>query len=80
MLNISNIIGKFIKNTSQRELDRLKSVVQKINELEPKIKEMPNETFLAKTKEFRSKISKGMSLEDLIPETFACAREAARRT
>ena len=80
MLNISNIIGKFIKNTSQRELDRLKSVVQKINELEPKIKEMPNEAFLAKTEEFRSKISKGMSLEDLIPETFACAREAARRT
>ena len=37
MLNISGIIGKFIKNSSQREIDRLKLIVQKINELESKI-------------------------------------------
>ena len=40
MLNISGIIGKFIKNSSQREIDKLKSIVKKINSLEPKIKEM----------------------------------------
>ena len=34
MLNIGNIIGKFIKNSSQRELDRLKSTVEKINDWE----------------------------------------------
>ena len=33
MLNIGNIIGKFVKNSSQRELDRLKSTVEKINDL-----------------------------------------------
>ena len=80
MLNIGDIIGKFIKNSSQRELDRLKKVVQVINELEPKMRELSDEIFLAKTKEFKSKISDGMKLEELIPETFACVREAARRT
>ena len=80
MLNIGNIIGKFIKNSSQRELDRLKSTVERINDSEPKIKEMPSESFPAKTAEFKSKIQNGIKLEDLIPEAFACVREAARRT
>ena len=80
MLNISKIIGKFIKNSSQRELDRLRLTIEKINAYEPKIKEMPSESFPAKTAEFKSKIQKGTALEDLIPEAFACVREAARRT
>jgi len=47
MLNISEIIGKFIKNSSQRELDHLKLTIEKINAYEPKIKEIPNESFPA---------------------------------
>ena len=80
MLNIGKIISKFIKNSSERELNSLKSTIKKINDWEPKIKEMSNESFPAKTAELRSKIQNGMKLEDLIPETFACVREAANRT
>ena len=80
MLNIGNIIGKFIKNSSQRELDSLNLIVKRINELEPKIKEMSDESFPDKTKELKSKFENGAKLEDLIPEAFACVREAARRT
>ena len=80
MLNISKIIGKFVKNSSQRELDKLRFLVEKINQFEPKIKELSNEDFPNKTKEFKSQIQKGKKLEDLIPEAFACVREAARRT
>jgi len=80
MLNIGTIIGKFIKNSSQRELQKLKSIVQNINEWEPKIKKMSDSSFLSKTAEFKSKIKNGANLEDLIPETFACVREAAKRT
>ena len=40
MLNISDIISKFIKNSSQRELDKLNSVVEKINNWESKIKDI----------------------------------------
>ena len=80
MLNINKIIGKFIKNSSQRELDRLRLTIEKINAYEPKIKEIASESFPAKTAEFKSKIKNGTELEDLIPEAFACVREAARRT
>jgi len=80
MLNISSIIGKFIKNSSQREIDRLKLIVEKINKLESEIKDLPNEGFPTKTAEFRSRIQKGEKLETLLPEAFACVREASRRT
>ena len=70
MLNISGIIGKFIKNSSQREIDRLKLIVEKINKLESEIKDLPNEGFPAKTAEFRSRIQKGEKLETLLPEAF----------
>ena len=80
MLNISSIIGKFIKNSSQRDIDKLKSIVKQINILEPKIKEIPDNEFPRKTIEFKSKIKNGAKLDDLLPEAFACVREAARRT
>ena len=59
MLNISGIIGKFIKNSSQREIDRLKSIVQKINELESKIKDLPDKSFPAKTLDLNSSVLAG---------------------
>ena len=62
MLNISKIVGKFFKNSSQRELDSTKATIDKINEWEAKIKEMPNESFPAKTAEFKSKIKSGISV------------------
>ena len=80
MLNISKIIGKFIKNSSQRDIDKLKSIVKQINALESKIKEIPDEKFKSKTLEFKSRIKNGTSLDELLPEAFACVREAARRT
>ena len=80
MLNISGIISKFIKNSSQREIDQLKSIVEKINSWESKIKDMPDASFITKTAEFKSKAQKGVKLEDLIPEAFAYVREASRRT
>tara|TARA_Y100000590_G_scaffold451930_1_gene594171 strand:+ start:450 stop:3008 length:2559 start_codon:yes stop_codon:yes gene_type:complete len=80
MLNISGIIGKFIKNSSQREIDRLKLIVEKINSWESKIKGLPDESFPAKTEEFKSRVQKGTRLDDLIPEAFAYVREASRRT
>ena len=80
MLNISKIIGKFIKNSSQRDIDKLKSIVKQINNWESRIKEIPDEKFPSKTLEFKSKIKNGISLDVILPEAFACVREAARRT
>ena len=80
MLNISKIVGKFIKSSSQRELEQLKYIVEKINSFESKVKELPSSSFPEKTAEFRSKIQNGAKLDDLIAEAYAYVREAARRT
>jgi len=80
MLNISDIIGKFIKNSSQREIGKLKSIIEKINEIESKIRDLPDDSFPAKTLEFKSKIQKGEKLDNILPEAFAYVREASRRT
>ena len=80
MLNIGGIISKFVKNSSQRELDKLKKYINQINAWEEKAKKIPDESFPAKTAEIISKIKNGMNLDDLIPETFSYVREAARRT
>ena len=69
MLNISKIISKFTRNSSQREIDKLKLIVEKINSLESTIKKMPDESFPIKTNEFRTKIQKGSKLEDLLVAT-----------
>ena len=80
MLNISSIIGKFIRNSSQREIEKLKLIVEKINSWEEKIKNLPDKNFPIKTAEFKSKIKNGSSLDALLPEAFALVREAAKRT
>ena len=66
MLNIGKIIGKFVKNSSQRELDKLSLVVKKINDLEPEVKKVADHDFPKKTKDFKSKIQSGEKLENLI--------------
>ena len=80
MLNINRIIGKFIKNSSQRNIDKLKPPVEQINDWESKIKKIPDENFPSKTLEFKSKIKNGANLDELLPEAFAYVREAAKRT
>ena len=49
MLNLGNIIGKFVKNSSQRELDRLTQSVKKINDFEAKIKALTDQNFKEKS-------------------------------
>ena len=67
MIKIGKIIGKFIRNSSQREIDRLKPIVEKINSWESKIKDMPSESFPAKTAELKSKVRKGIKSSIFAP-------------
>ena len=80
MFNVNNIFGGFFKSSNQKEVHKLASIVEKINKLESKTIEIADETFPKKTLEFKEKIKNGTKLEDLIPESFALVREAARRT
>ena len=80
MFNANKIFSNLFKSSSQKELERVKSVVEKINSFEDKLGKITNEEFPKKTLELKSKIKNGSKLDDLIPESFAYVREAAKRT
>ena len=79
MLNPLNLISRFIKSSNQRELDKLKKNVEKINELENEISKLEDIDFPKKTGEFIEKIKSGMKLNQVLPEAFALVREASKR-
>lgn len=76
---IKNFFSKFL-DMNQKELDKLSRVVDKINALEPKAKKFKEADFSKKTNEFKERLGKGSTLEDILPEAFALAREASWRT
>ena len=65
---------------NQRLLKSYSRWVEAANALEPAIQALSDELLRAKTEEFRKRLSEGATLVDLLPEAFACVREAARRT
>jgi len=75
---------KFLINlffeTSEKKLAALQGIVEKINSFEPAVKKLSDSELRAKTEEFRSRISNGESLDDILPEAFALVREASVRT
>ncbi len=79
MLNPLNLFSKLFKTHNQKELNRLEKIVSKINQLEPNFTSLQDKDFPTKTNEFKERIKNGESLNDLIPDVFACAREAAKR-
>lgn len=61
-------------------LSKFKKRVAEINSLEPVYTELSNEALKQKTQEFKTRLSTGESLDDILPEAFALVREASRRT
>ncbi len=80
MLNPLNFLSKFIKSSNQRELDKLKLTVQKVNDLELSISNLKDNEFPEKTLNLKSRLKNGENINDLLPEAFALVREASKRT
>ena len=80
MLNPFKIISKIIRSDNQKTLDQLKSVVEKVNNLESEISDLKNDEFPKKTILLKDKVQKGEKIENLLPEAFALVREASKRT
>jgi preprotein translocase subunit SecA len=76
---IRNILGRLL-DSNQRELKKLEPLVTSINDLEKEYKELSDENLKAKTAEFKLRIERGETLNDLLSEAFAAVREASRRT
>src|SRR3954467_15848777 len=62
-----------------RTLKRLEELARLVNTYEPEIEELSDDELRGKTVEFRTRIENGWPVDDLLPEGFAAAREAARR-
>ncbi len=77
---IGSLIKKIVGSKNERELKRIQPLVDKINELEEKISQLADDRLLAKTSEFKERIGRGESLDEILPEAFAVVREAAKRT
>lgn len=73
-----NFISRLF-DQNEKELKKLKPVVEKINSLEPAMKKLKDSQFPKKTADFKARLEKNETLDDLLPEAFALAREAIRR-
>jgi preprotein translocase subunit SecA len=74
------VIQKLATVGEGRKLKDLQRLVGVVNTFEPEIEELSDEGLRDKTIEFRRRLEDGETLDDLLPEAFACVREAARRT
>ena len=77
---VTSIVTKIIGSSNQRTVRKLSKIVKTINGLESQVQTLKDEDFKAKTEEFKKRVAQGETLENLLPEVFAVAREAAKRS
>ena len=74
------ILSKVVGTHSEREVKRVLPIVDKIENMEPEFEKLSDEELKDKTREFKERLSKGESLDDILPEAYAVVREASKRT
>ena len=72
-----SFLNKIFGDSSSRIAGQYQSTIEKINKLEPQFEAFSNEELKGKTQEFKERLQKGETLDDLLPEAFAAVREAA---
>jgi len=77
---LANLVKKIIGSSNDRIVKRLGKDVDAINALETGLQALSDEDLAAKTEEFRERIAQGATLDSLLPEAFAVAREAGKRS
>ena len=75
-----DIFKKIFGSTNEKEIKKLMPVVEQVNNWEPKIRVLSDTELSAKTIEFKERLSRGETLDELLPEAYAVVREAAKRT
>ena len=74
-----SVFSKIFGTHSQHEVKRIIPIVDKIEALAPEFEKLTDEELQAKTPEFKERLGKGETLDDLLPEAYATVREAATR-
>lgn len=76
---LESLIKKIFGDPNAKELKNIQPLVEKINALEPEMEMLSSANLQAKTQEFKLRLQKGETLDQLLPEAFAVVREAAKR-
>ena len=74
-----NILTKIFGSRNDRLLKQYRTVVARINALEPQFEQLTDDGLRAKTQEFKDRIAKGETLDSVLPEAFAVVREGSKR-
>lgn len=74
-----SIFRKIFKTYSEKEVKRVKPIVDKINSLEEEISKLTDSELRGKTDYFKEQLKNGKTLDDILPEAFAVVREASKR-
>lgn len=77
---IQFILQKVFGTQNSRTLSKILPIVQTINAFEPAVQKLSDEELRAKTDEFKKRLEKGETLDQILPEAFAVVREASKRT
>ncbi len=77
---IDRILSLFFGTKHERDIKKIRPLVERINSLEEHVKKLTPEQLRAKTSEFRGRIDRGETLDEVLPEAFALVREASLRT
>ncbi len=76
---VDALLAKIFGTKNEREIKAMRPTIAAINDLEPSIQQLSDIDLAAKTIEFKEKLARGASLDDLLIEAFAVVREAGRR-
>ncbi|RZI67734.1 preprotein translocase subunit SecA [Variovorax guangxiensis] len=75
----TNFLTQIFGSRNDRLLKQYRKTVERINALEPQFEKLSDDALRAKTQEFKDRIAKGETLDDLLPEAFATVREGSKR-
>lgn len=76
---IARILAIILGTNNARQLRKIQPIVTQINAFEPTISALSDEALAQKTVEFKQRLAKGETLDDILPEAFAAVREASKR-
>ncbi|HSW76152.1 MAG TPA: preprotein translocase subunit SecA [Candidatus Saccharimonadales bacterium] len=77
---ITDFLAKMFGSANERAIQKLQITVDKINAQEPEIEKLSDQELKDKSNDFRKRIAQGTDLDEILPEAFAVAREASKRT
>jgi preprotein translocase subunit SecA len=78
-VKVLKLLDKIFGSHSERELKRIEPIVNQIEAFDEAIQKLTDEELQAKTPEFKERLEKGETLDDILPEAYAVCREAAYR-